>query len=74
MSVRVIDTSGPLWQVMHDEEGHDGELDPSMLSYGTNVDGSVNREVVLIPCPLGDGVSYWPRETLATNVQEKLPA
>ena len=76
MSVRVTDTSGALWTIAGDECGHTGEADPSTLRYGQNIDGSPNREVVLIPCPEPGcaTASYWPRETVADDVKAKLPA
>lgn len=55
--------------------GHQGETDPAALHYGQNMDGSENRDVVVIPCPEpGCGsVSYWPREVFPPEVQAKLP-
>lgn len=75
MSVRITDTSTALWQFAHDESDHTGEADPSTLSYMRNPDGSLNREMVVVPCPVADcdSVSYWPRESLPPDVQAKLP-
>jgi hypothetical protein len=74
MSVHITDHTSSTWQYAHDEGGHSGDFDQATLSYGTNIDGTTNRDVVLIVCPEGDGLSYWPRETLAQDIQEKLPA
>lgn len=77
MSVHVTDTANPTaWVIVDDEGGHTGTADPSTLSYGQNIDGSPNRDMVVIPCPEpGCGsVSYWPRETLADDVKANLPA
>lgn len=76
MAVRVTDTSGALWTIVGDECGHTGQADPSTLSYGQNMDGSENREMIVIPCPEpGCGtVSYWPRTAVADDIQERMPA
>lgn len=74
MSVRVTDTSGTLWQIAHDEGDHTGEADPSTFSYGQNIDGTENRDIIVIPCPLGDGVSFWPRESVPDMVRDRMPA
>ena len=58
------DGSG-LWQYVHDDAAggsHGGTLDPATVSYATNIDGSPNQHVIVVPCPFeGCGsVSYWP--------------
>ena len=50
---------------MHDDApggSHGGTLDPATVTYGINIDGSDNPNVVAVPCPFeGCGsVSYWP--------------
>ena len=61
MSVKV--TNFETWEYVHDDApggSHGGTLDPATVTYGTNPDGSDNPNVVVVPCPEGDGVSYWP--------------
>jgi hypothetical protein len=62
MSVRPtsFDDGSGMWTYAHDEGGHEGTLDPATVTYGTNIDGTDNLNVVVIPCPEGDGVSFWP--------------
>lgn len=74
MSVHVTDTTGPMWQITHDEGGHTGEADPSTLGYAQNMDGSPNKDIMLIPCPDCGAISYWPRESLPDMVQDRMPA
>ncbi len=76
MSVHVTDTSGPMWQIAHDEGGHQGEADPNTLGYSKSPDGSENRDTVVIPCPVAGcgAVSFWPRESLPPIVSDRLPA
>ena len=76
MSVRVIDTSGVLWHIADDENGHAGEADPSTLSYAADpLTGQPNRDLIVIPCPEPDcgTMSYWPRSAFSQEVQDKLP-
>ena len=63
MSVKIIDFD--TWDYVHDDApggSHGGTLDPATVTYGTNIDGSENVNVVAVPCPFeGCGsVSYWP--------------
>jgi hypothetical protein len=78
MSVHVTNTDNPngAWTIAHDEGMHEGTADPSTLGYGQNMDGSENRDMVVIPCPVAGcgSVSYWPREALPPAAQEALPA
>lgn len=75
MSVHVTDTSDPqAWVIAADECGHTGTAPASSLKYGQNPDGTENRDLIVIPCPVCATTSYWPRETLAQDIQEKLPA
>ncbi len=64
MSVKVTSFDNPAaWEYFHDDghpEPHGGTLDPTTVDYGKNTDGSDNLNVVVVPCPEGDGVSYWP--------------
>lgn len=73
MSVHVTDTSDPqAWVIVGDECGHTGTAPSSSLKYGQNMDGTDNREVVVIPCPVCDSVSWWPREALPRGVSGAL--
>lgn len=77
MSVHVTDTTDPnAWVIMGDECGHTGTADPSTLSYGTNMDGTENKNTIVIPCPEPgcSTTSYWPRETVADDIREQMPA
>ncbi len=63
MSVKIIDFND--WSYVHDDApggSHGGTLDPVTVTYGTNIDGSENVDVIAVPCPFeGCGfVSYWP--------------
>lgn len=64
MSVRVISFDDPAaWGYVHDDAAggsHGGTLDPATVTYGANPDGSDNLNMVVVPCPEGDAVSYWP--------------
>jgi hypothetical protein len=64
MSVKVTSFDDPAaWEYVHDDGpggSHGGTLDPATVSYGVNIDGTDNLNVVAVPCPEGDGVSYWP--------------
>ena len=66
MSVKVTSFDDPTaWSYVHDDApggSHGGTLDPAAVTYGTNIDGSDNVNVVAVPCPFeGCGsVSYWP--------------
>jgi hypothetical protein len=64
MSVRPTNFDDPAaWQYVHDDarpEPHGGTLDPTTVIYGTLPDGSPNFDLVIVPCPEGDAVSYWP--------------
>lgn len=75
MSVHVTDTTDPLaWVIVDDEGGHTGTAGSSTLTYGKNLDGTENPDVVVIPCPEPgcDTVSYWPRDSLPPIVRETL--
>jgi hypothetical protein len=44
-----------------DETGHSGNLAETALSLATNLDGSVNHRILVVPCPDNCGtVSYQP--------------
>jgi hypothetical protein len=63
MSVKILDFTD--YAYVHDDApggSHGGTLDPATVTYGTNIDGSDNVNVVAVPCPFeGCGsVSYWP--------------
>ena len=58
MSVKI--TNFETWDYVHDEGGHGGTLDPATATYGTNIDGSDNLNVVIVPCPECGAVSCWP--------------
>jgi hypothetical protein len=67
MSVRPTSFDNPdgMWTYIHDDarpEPHGGTLDPTTVTYGTNMDGSPNQDAVIVPCPFeGCGsVSTWP--------------
>jgi hypothetical protein len=65
MSVKVTsfdDGNGQYLYVHDDAPGgsHEGTLDPSAVTYGINPDGSPDLNTVVVPCPEGDAVSYWP--------------
>jgi hypothetical protein len=52
-----------MWTYVHDDApggSHGGILDPATVTYGTSMDGTPDEMVVVVPCPEGDGVSYWP--------------
>jgi hypothetical protein len=75
VSVHIIDSNHPsAWVIQDDEGGHTGTAAPSTLSYGKNMDGSVDSTVVVIPCPEpGCGiVSFWPYASLPPLVQQAL--
>lgn len=61
MTVKIVDFT--TYEYMHDDApggSHGGTLDPATVTYGTHPDGSPNQDVVVVPCPEGDAVSYWP--------------
>jgi hypothetical protein len=65
MSVRPTNFDNPdgTWNYVHDDAhggSHGGTLDPATVTYGQNIDGTDNLNVVVVPCPEGDAVSYWP--------------
>jgi hypothetical protein len=64
MSVKVTSFDDPAaWEYVHDDApggSHEGTLDPATVTNGVNPDGSQNLNVVVVPCPEGDAVSYWP--------------
>jgi hypothetical protein len=67
MSVKPTSFDHPdgLWTYGHDDAtggSHGGTLDPTTVTYGTNIDGTPNEMVVVVPCPFeGCGsVSSWP--------------
>jgi len=66
MSVRPTNFDNPVaWEYVHDDarpEPHGGTLDPATVVYGTNIDGSLNYDALIVPCPFeGCGsVSTWP--------------
>jgi hypothetical protein len=57
-----FDDGTGMWTYVHDTPGgsHGGTLDPATVTYGTNMDGSDDLNVVVGPCPEGDAVSCWP--------------
>jgi hypothetical protein len=65
MSVRPTSFDNPdgTWAYIHDDAhggSHGGTLDPATVTYGVNPDGTDNLDVLIVPCPEGDAVSYWP--------------
>jgi hypothetical protein len=66
MSVKVTSFDDPTaWEYVHDDgrpEPHGGTLDPTTVTYGTNIDGTPNEMIVVVPCPFENcgSVSYWP--------------
>jgi hypothetical protein len=63
MPVKITDFE--TYEYVHDDApggSHGGTLDPATVTYGTNIDGSDNPNVIIVPCPFeGCGsVSYWP--------------
>jgi hypothetical protein len=64
MSVKVTSFDDPAaWDYEHADApggGHGGTLDPTTVSYGTNIDGTPNENVVVVPCPECGAVSSWP--------------
>jgi hypothetical protein len=61
VSVKIIDFT--TYEYVHDDApggSHGGTLDPSTVTYGLNMDGMANENIVVVPCPQGDAVSYWP--------------
>jgi hypothetical protein len=64
MSVKVTSFENPAaWDYVHDDApggSHGGTLDPATVTYATNIDGSDNLNVIIVPCPEGDAVSSWP--------------
>jgi len=62
VTITTLDVPGA-WAYVHaDAPGgsHGGTLDPATVTYGTHADGSPNYDTVVVPCPEGDAVSYWP--------------
>jgi hypothetical protein len=60
-----FDNGSGQWEYIHGDApdgGHGGTLDPATVTYGTNIDGSPNQDLVIVPCPYeGCGsVSFWP--------------
>lgn len=60
MSVYISDFSGPEWLVVHDEAGHSGTLQPTDVTYTTNMDGSLNHSYANVTCPVCGAVSTHP--------------
>lgn len=69
MSVKVISFSGPMLDYIHDDfpigkeeqpAGHSGQLDANTVVYAMNADGTENIDVIIVPCPVDECVSYWP--------------
>jgi hypothetical protein len=64
MSVKPTSFDDPTqWPFIHDDApggSHEGTLDPATVTYGQNIDGSDNLNVIVVPCPLCGSVSYWP--------------
>jgi hypothetical protein len=66
MSVKVTSFDDPAaWPYVHDDfpgGSHGGTLDPATVTYGQNIDGTPNENVVVVPCPFENcgSVSYWP--------------
>jgi hypothetical protein len=58
-----FDDGTGMWTYVHDDgrpESHGGTLDPATVTYGQKIDGTPDQNVVVVPCPEGDAVSYWP--------------
>jgi hypothetical protein len=58
-----FDDGTGMWTYVHDDarpQSHSGTLDPTTVTYGSNIDGSPNQDVLRVPCPEGDGISDWP--------------
>lgn len=74
MSVQITEYSTTPWQYVHDERGHGGDFDPATLGWGTNIDGTEDRNVCVVPCPHPDcgSVSYWPAESFPPLMAEVL--
>jgi hypothetical protein len=67
MSVKVtsFDDGNGMYLYVHDDApggSHEGTLDPATVTYGTNIDGTPNEMIVVVPCPFENcgSVSYWP--------------
>jgi hypothetical protein len=64
MSVKITSFEDPaVWEYVHDDApggSHEGTLDPTTVTYGVGIDGEPNLNIVVVPCPEGDAVSYWP--------------
>jgi hypothetical protein len=66
MSVKITSFDDPVaWEYQHDDfpgGSHGGTLDPATVTYGVNIDGTPNENVVVVPCPFENcgSVSYWP--------------
>ena len=60
MSVFVSDFSGSEWLVVHDELGHTGSIQPTDVTYTTNLDGSANHNFASVTCPVCGAVSTHP--------------
>jgi len=61
VSVYVTDfTSATEWQVLHDEAGHGGTVDPATVLHTKNIDGTENHNYLVIACPVCDSMSTHP--------------
>lgn len=61
MSVYISEFTSPTeWTVTHDDAGHTGTLDPSTITYVTNIDGSHNHSFLSVTCPVCQAVSTHP--------------
>jgi len=61
MSVYVSDfTSATEWQVLHDELGHGGTIDPATVTYVTGVDGQHDHNFASVTCPVCGAQSTHP--------------
>lgn len=61
MSVRIVsfDDGNGMWEYYHDEFGHGGVLDPATVKHN-DLSGEPNYNSISVPCPEGDGESWWP--------------
>src|SRR5215469_12535310 len=61
MSVYVASfTDANSWEVLHDEAGHGGTIDPATVKHVVGPDGVENHNYLMIVCPMCDSVSTHP--------------
>jgi hypothetical protein len=60
MSVYVTDYSIIPWEVVHDEMGHTGTIDPATIVHPKNMDGAENHDFLIVTCPVCQAVSTHP--------------